>query len=364
MTSLALQSALGLAAYGPAFLALVLLLHVWLVVVGLAYWQDSAKTGITWIDRRVHMSPRLYAVLMLAATVVVWLSLLVPGQPVQSELLPRRARNALFVFAVGGLLVGAGFYLVGGVLTNLQPYIRLHRTNPTDAGDVDPADGLVQVSGRVRPAETILSTPISGTEAVCYRLSRTRTTETEDADGSAMWGPGKPTSSQHPHGPLSGLLNETQLIADECVPFVLEDETGHVVVDPTDAQLRLEQTVSERVPADERPSDRLASSLAESTDEDLRTDETRIYHETALESGAEVTVLGIAAESQRESTSDTRKLEPTIMAGESTTEVIVSPGCETETVRHFRGAIVWCAVGGICLLGVGLWVLGVLGGLR
>ena len=375
MTSLGVQSVPVLAAsgstvldaYGPALLALVLLLHVWLLVVGLAYWQDSAKTGIAWIDRRVHVSPRLYAVLMLAATVVVWLSLLVPGTPLDSELLPRRARGGLFVFAVGGLLVGAGFYLFGGVLTNLRPYFRLRRTKPTVAGDVDPVDGLVQVSGRVRPAELTLTAPVSGSETVCYQLSRTRTRTTE-AEGAADSTPRRSETSTSPpssRDPLSTFVDETHTIADERVPFVLEDETGRVAVDPTDAQLRLERTAAEHVPADERPSDRLASYLVESTDDDLRTDQTRIYCEATLECGTEVTVLGIATEGERGDSSlrdDSRAPTATITAGESVREVIVAPGCETETARHFRGAIVWCGLGGVALIGVGLWLLGVLGG--
>lgn len=72
-------------------LVLALLLHVWVVVSGLAFWQDNAQTGLNWIDRRVHMQPRLYAVLMFAAVVTVWLPFAIGGYPTGQELPGRRA---------------------------------------------------------------------------------------------------------------------------------------------------------------------------------------------------------------------------------------------------------------------------------
>ena len=56
--SLSIRPAIAITGFD--ILVLVLYLHVWLVVAGLAVRNDDAQTGIAWIDQRIHMSNRLY----------------------------------------------------------------------------------------------------------------------------------------------------------------------------------------------------------------------------------------------------------------------------------------------------------------
>lgn len=84
-------------------------------------------------------------------------------------------------------------------------------------------------------------------------------------------------------------------------------------------------------------------------------------------SGTDAAVLGIAetkgvtsTPTDAESTGD----RPTITAGETGTEVVVTPGCEGSADRHFIGSIVGCGAASVALLAGGLWILGTLAGIR
>ncbi|SDR10641.1 GIDE domain-containing protein [Natronobacterium texcoconense] len=333
--------------------ALALLLHVWLVVVGLAVWNDDARTGVAWVDRRVHVSTRLYATLLFLAVLAVWLPFAVGQYPVGPANPFGRSRTAFGTFVIAGLLVGVGFYFLGGVVTNLRSYVAFRRSTPTDAGEV--TSGSVQVSGTVVPLEEPLEAPVTGGEAVCYRLSATRVVDDDDerlqGDSDYQFG----STSAGATTLDSALVDQTTLLEERRTPFAVRDDTGRVVVDPEGAQLRLDRTASEPVPGDSRPSDPLATHLLESSDLEP-TDRNRIYHEEALRPSEEVTVVGIANELSDDAT------EPTITAGDTVTEFVVAPGCEETTERHFRRTIAGCSIAALASSSVGLSILSWLAG--
>lgn len=86
-------------------------------------------------------------------------------------------------------------------------------------------------------------------------------------------------------------MKRTRRGSREAVPFLLDDGTGSVLVDPTDASLRLAE-VWVADPAT-RPSERPGSTLRDAADDLLgaRTYD-RSYYESRLDEGETVTVRG------------------------------------------------------------------------
>lgn len=339
---------------GVDVLVLLLLLHLWLLAVGLAVWNDAAQTGVAWVDQRIHMSTRLYGVLMLLAVVVVWLPFALGGYPIGPGNPFGRSRTVLVPVAAGGLLVGIGFYFLGGVLTNVRSYLALRLTDPVDAGTVD--SGRVQVSGEVVPTEP-LEAPLSGTDAVCYQLAVTQVAFEDSLEPNEDGNAGTTTS------PLSSLVDGTERVADQRHPFWVRDDTGRVLVDPTGAELRLERTASQPVAAGERPPAPIATRLREVTDDDRR-DQDRVYHEAALESGTTVSVLGVAVTAEDRTVAEERgdNSETPIIAAVPSSEFIITPGCADSVDRHYLETILGCALAALLSAGSGFGLLRLLAG--
>lgn len=124
---------------GVDVLVLLLLLHGWLIVVGIAAYADDASSGVRWVDRRVSLSVRLYATFMLAATVVVWLPFALGEYPLRQEAVSwgdyavsvRRSRTIVLIASVAAVCVGAGFYCLGGLATTLRLYVGFRRAGPS-----------------------------------------------------------------------------------------------------------------------------------------------------------------------------------------------------------------------------------------
>ncbi|MDQ2051928.1 GIDE domain-containing protein [Natronolimnohabitans sp. A-GB9] len=340
---------------GLDIVVLVLLLHVWLLVVGLAAWNDDARTGVRWIDRRIHMSTRLYGTMMLLAVLAVWAPFAVGQYPIGPTNPFGHSRTAFGTVVIAGLLVGTGFYFLGGVVTNLRSYVAFRRSRPTSAGAV--TSGPVQVSGTVVPLEKPLEAPVTGAEVIWYRLSATRVADDDDerlqeaSDYQFGSTPAGDTTLD------SVLVDQTTRLEERRRLFAVRDDTGRVAVDPSAAELRLERTASEPVPGDSTPSEPLATHLLETNELEL-SDRNRIYHEEALRPGEEVTVVGVATEPNDAAGDD----EPTITAGETGTEFVVASGCAETTERHFRRTIVSCSVAAVVASSVGLSMLSWLAG--
>ncbi|RKD94886.1 GIDE domain-containing protein [Halopiger aswanensis] len=342
---------------GIDVLVLLLLLHLWLLVVGLAVWNDEAQTGVAWVDQRIHMSNRLYGALMFLAVVVVWLPFTLGGYPFGANNPFGRSRTVLIPVAAGGLLVGSGFYFLGGVITNVRSYLAFRLTDPVDAETVD--SSRVRITGEIVPADDPLEAPLSGSDAVCYQLSQTQVAFEDSLETDA--GAGAATT-----GLLSSLVDGTERVADRRRPFWLRDDTGRVLVDPGGAELRLERTASQPVATDERPPEPIATRLREAVDDgDERRDQDRVYHEAVLEPGATVSVLGVAVAPEDRAVageSGDNSNVPLITAGESSSEFIISPVRADGIDRHYLVTLFGCALAALASIGSGFGLLWLLAG--
>ncbi|AFO56054.1 MULTISPECIES: GIDE domain-containing protein [unclassified Natrinema] len=341
LTASAIGTVTAAAISGLDLVVLLGLLHVWGLVVGIDAANDNVLSGLDWARRRFHVGTRLYALLMLGATVVVWLPFAVGSYPFFGAGPVGGSQRVIVPIAVGGLLVGSGWYFLGGLLTTLRSYVSLRRATVTDAGAVE--GGLVAVSGRVAPLREPLEAPLTGCDAVWYQLAATTLRSADDED----W----------PGGAADSLLRSVmtystdppRLLADRRTPFAIETDTGRVVVDPTAAACRLERTASRRIAADERPPEPLASRLREAADFEI-SDRDRCYREGALAVGETATVLGVA---------DSADGRVSIAATDDwRTDFIVAPGGTREVARALRETIGGCALAAVVLIGSGtafLW---------
>ncbi|SFC47874.1 E3 Ubiquitin ligase [Halobiforma haloterrestris] len=323
---------------------LALLAHVWLLVVGLAVWNDDAQTGLDWLDRRVDLDPRLYAVAMGVATLLTWLPFALGRYPVGPGNPFGRSRTALGVIVAGGLLVGTGCYLLAGAGTNVRSYLAVRRSRPVEADGVEAESGPVRVEGEVTPIEGTLEAPVSGTEAVQYRLDATRVVEDERLPMESPTGDADQGTKTGFADLGSLLVDHTERVDERRVPFAVRDETGRIAVDPEGATVRLERSASVPVPADATPPEPLATRLL-GTDADPEADDAAIYHESVLEPGDEVTVVGVARDGA------------TITDAPSMPEFVVAPGRDRAVDRHFRRTIAGCAFGATVTGVIGLWLL-------
>ena len=374
----------GVAAYssitGLDLLALLLLLHVWFVGVGLAAYSE--RSGLPW-SQRIDLSIRQYAFLALLATVVTWLPFALGGTFPVALGGARSERRLAIVLLVGSFAaVWAGFYYAGGAVTTLRSYAAVRRTPVVDAAAVE--TGRIQVSGTVRASTDSHEAPLSGRDAVCYDLTVARDlVEDESTPKGDDFGAGGST------GLLSSAFRETIPVDDVRTPFVLEDDTGRVAVDPTDAALRLETETTTIVPSGDRPSGSLLRYLVSETEYEP-TERRERYRETRIEPGEELSVIGVArpnssiesidtaeliargesgdspeshAESGATSLTDLRPTTlPTITASDSFGEFVVASGCERSVDHQFRRTIAGCVLAAVALTGTGISVLWLLAG--
>jgi len=131
----------------------------------------------------------------------------------------------------GGLLCAVGLVLLGIGLRKPQPAIRVLRRDPLSVGDLSTQAGAVEVRGpaTVDDGRTV-ETPFTQTRCLAYEY------EVQELQ----------SSGQHSHW-------ETLDEGGAAVPFVLEDETGRVRVDPTGATLAFEEHTLRVRPGDELP---------------------------------------------------------------------------------------------------------------
>ncbi|MFB6207401.1 MAG: GIDE domain-containing protein [Haloglomus sp.] len=164
------------------------------------------------------------------------------------------------------LLVGVGLFGVAAGVANARTWIRFRRRGDTPTGDV-PA-GPVGVTGQIERDDPP-SAPFFGGGAVAWEWSvEAKNRHGTDYEGRRAWSRARTGQGG--------------------VPFRLDDGSGPLVVDPTDARLDIsETTTEEREPGD--PPGR----AAEVADLDLGGERFR-FNEQALAPGETVTVLGVA----------------------------------------------------------------------
>lgn len=120
----------------------------------------------------------------------------------------------IFLFLVVLIGVTLGLAWAGKGLTHLTRAIDLIRTDTTRVGDVPLADGPIELAGVARETTGTVSAPFSGTSClVCEYLA-------EDTSGRTTWTIASGRIGSH---------------------FLLEDDTGSVVLDASDALLNAEQ---------------------------------------------------------------------------------------------------------------------------
>ncbi|WP_440764848.1 GIDE domain-containing protein [Natronorubrum sp. DTA7] len=373
----------GVAAYssitGLDLLALLLLLHVWLVGVGLAAYSESS--GLPW-SRRIDLGIRQYASIALLATVVAWLPFALGGTYPVALGGARSERRLAIVLLVGSFAaVWAGFYYAGGAVTTLRTYAAVRRTPVVDAAAVE--TGRVQVSGTVRASTDSHEAPLSGRDAVCYELTVARDLVEDEST------PDDDVETGGSTGLLSSAFRETIPVDDVRTTFVLENETGRIAVDPTDAALRLETETTTVVPGGDRPSGSLLRYLVRETEYEP-TERRERYRERRIEPGDELSVIGVARPNSSIESIDTAELTargesedgresdtesgptprtdsrltslPTITASDSFGEFAVASGCERSVDHQFRRTIAGCALAAVALTGTGIGLLWLLAG--
>ena len=131
----------------------------------------------------------------------------------------------LGLFALPGVAV-----LAYGLREGFVGY-RLHATDPTPIGDLANVSGPVEVAGTARTHDGTLDAPLTGTPCLAYEWEVTE--RRRDSDGDTTW--------------------TTIASGGSSVPFRVDDGTASVLVDPTDADLRLAEAHETYVGSGERP---------------------------------------------------------------------------------------------------------------
>lgn len=128
------------------------------------------------------------------------------------------------VLAMVGLAVVVGPWVLLLGTRQLRQGYRLFASDPVGAGEVETADGVVEVEGTARELDGVLSGQYSDEPAFAQSWRRERKEERTNSDGEerTSW--------------------DTVSEGSDSVPFVVEDATGEVVVDPAGATLSIEES--------------------------------------------------------------------------------------------------------------------------
>lgn len=189
-------------------------------------------------------------------------------------------------FSVVPLAVGALFAVVGVAAVafggrDLLTAYRLWRTDPTRVADVPNRSGALEVRGRAREVEGAVAAPFTGTACL-----------------ACEWVVEEERHTQHG-------TNWVEVDSGSGgVPFLVEDDSGSVLVDPARADLRLTPEPRIHVDGGERPPDRIAAFIESSDDVDsedrtwslggfeLKVGDDRRYVEKRLDPGEDAYVYG------------------------------------------------------------------------
>lgn len=231
----------------------------------IALYDDNA--GGPRIERRVGASwSALVGAMTLAVVVAVLLAAVgrVPPEFFRGGRGQARALGIWMALQTAVLAVGAAGLVV--CASNAATYRRLRRLGDTPTGEV--RTGPVAVTGVVDAAGEPARSPIFGADAVAWRWRFDRVPAVEKDD---MW--------------------QVEATGVGGVPVAIDDGSGPVRVDPTDARLDRWATRAATV----EPGDRLGSGTDQVAAFRRRFDgDRRRYRETVGPTGTEATVLGTA----------------------------------------------------------------------
>jgi hypothetical protein len=218
-----------------------------------------------------------------------------------------------------GAFVIAGLYFISIGLRELVVTYRILVTEPTPVTDLPTASGPVEVTGVAWIHERTLKAPLTKRSCLAYEwaIQEKRT----DEEGDTEW--------------------VTVDSGRENVPFVVEDETGSVLVDPRDAEFRLEKkrTVRRGLPG---------LSIGPF---DFSFGRARRYLETRLDPDEPVYVYGTVTPAPAES-DDADRVDARIEEGQP---FIVADGTESEVTLRVLGKAVVYVLGGAAFIGVAVW---------
>lgn len=171
---------------------------------------------------------------------------------------------------VAGLFGVIGVVLVGLALREVWLAARYRTRRPTPIGELTETSGRVTVNGIARRQEDSLTAPITRQECLAYAWRVTALRTIRSLDGSVETRTANIGSGR------------------DAVPFVIEDVTGSVLVDPTGAQLRLAELWIDDPVGD--PTDRV--DVLTGSDPFGGEERVRRYYESRLDAGETVTVRG------------------------------------------------------------------------
>lgn len=183
---------------------------------------------------------------------------MVPTLPLQLPL------PAVLIFA------GIGLFLLGAGLREAIRAVRLRRTAPTPVSALSEAGGRVVVTGVARRADRTVTAPFTGRDCLAYSWHVDAVTPERSRDGVQF---------------RRNVVDRGR----EAVPFLVDDGTGTVLVDPAGSDLRLAESWVEDYRPD--PADRgdLVFDMEGFPDWEQYD---RRYHEARLDEGETVSVHG------------------------------------------------------------------------
>ena len=244
----------------------------------------------------------------------------------------------LVVGLVGGGLLALGFVVreIGAIRQVLGP--------STDVFSLATGTtGPVSISGTAMQYEDSLVSPFTGTEclALAYEVDERRST-----DKGTTW---------------------VEIDSGRAaVPFLLEDETASVLVDPSTVRLGLDTSTTIEVDGGDRPPERIQEFIDRTDDVDseertwdlkiieLKVGDDRRYIEHRLDPGESVTVFG---EVSSESGVSTRSGQVNAVLKAGAHPLILSETTPLRTVLRVFWPVLVAAVIGIGLLGAAALVL-------
>jgi hypothetical protein len=237
----------------------------------------------------------------------------------------------LGLFALPGL-----FVLAYGLREGLVGY-RLHAVDPTPVADLANVSGPVEVSGTARTHDGTVEAPLTGTPCLAYEWAVEE--RRRDGDGDGTW--------------------TTIASGGSSIPFRADDGVASVLVDPTDADLRLAEAREIGVGTGEAPPDAVRAFLEREPDVapeyrefrlgpfDLSSGNARRYRESRLDPGEPVYVYGRSTYAPGTSR-EAGQVNARIGCGKP---FVVADGTEAEATRRVLGRAAGFVAFGLLWLG-------------
>lgn len=249
-----------------------------------------------------------------------------------------------------GVVYGVGLCLVGVVLLGVavrmpQPAYRVLTRDPLSVRDLSMHDGAVELRGAAVPDDgQTVETPFTETACLAYEYEAQ---ELKSSGQSSYW--------------------ETLDEGGQSAPFVLEDETGRVRVDPEGATLELDDHTLRVSGGDELPA-RIQQYIRETGEVERDTgsvdllvteidygDDQR-FIERRLDAGETAHIYG-GVEPRQGGEWGSALADVVVTADETTGTYVISDSSEWRVAYHAGRRALVPAISGVLALGLGLVVI-------